>query len=242
MIVKQFCSKKPPPITTGSGTRYRKEVLDEHLKSSFHNECMKAARIDSTKTIDKAPTDKAINKAHKQMLDYVGKLCIKIYNDANGLNLSAWSWPSRYVAAEVSHSFDSSVTPTKCIILSNSKLQYVNPKGHLELMSAIVSSFRNDFLAKIKNCIAISLRADGSVDMTQIDKIYVLGKIINADGYLELVFLGVANQNKRHASGLMDAVNDALQDTFGDPKIVYEKVSSICTDGTNINTGDKKSL
>lgn len=63
----------------------------------------------------------------------------------------------------------------------------------------------------------------------------VLGIIINADGYLELVFLRVANQNKRYASGLMDAVNDTLQDTFGDPKIIYEKVSSICTDGTNTN-------
>lgn len=48
----------------------------------------------------------AINKAMKQRIDYIEKLMIQIYLDGNRLNLSAHSWPSRYIAAEASNVYN----------------------------------------------------------------------------------------------------------------------------------------
>lgn len=70
----------------------------------------------------------------------------------------------------------------------------------------------------------------------------VLGKLINQDGSSELIFVGIAEQKERFAEGLTLAVMDALKSAVGDPKLILKKVSSLCTDGTNVNTGDAKSL
>lgn len=246
LIVKQFVSKKPPAITTSNGTRYRKLILEEHIKKSYHLESLAAERIASLKltdTVEFAPMDIAINKANEKMLNYVGKLCIQVYNDAKHLNLTAWSWPSRFVAANASNVYDFNQTKQKeTIIPSDLTLQYVNPPGHLELLSTIVKSHQKDFEKKITDCLAISLRIDGSIDLTQMDKIYVMGKIINLDGSLELVFFGIGEQKKRFANGLMDAVKEALNQVIDNPDIIFKKVSSICTDGANINIGEKNSL
>lgn len=78
-------------------------------------------------------------------------------------------------------------------------------------------------------------------DFTQLDKIYVLGKII-LDGSSQLVFIGIAEQKQRLAAGLMLAVIYAIKAIFDDPDVIFNKVSSVCTDGANINTGNKNSL
>ena len=44
---------------------------------------------------------------------------------------------------------------------------------------------------KIKNGTAISLRSDGSVDRTHVDKIYTLAKLIDNVGNESLIFVGV---------------------------------------------------
>lgn len=77
---------------------------------------------------------------------------------------------------------------------------------------------------------------DGSIDRDQIDKIYVLAKIITSTGTSELIFLGVKEQVERAASGLFKTALGAMEDMFGHGfvyNIILKKVSSICTDGTN---------
>lgn len=244
-IVKRYVPKRPPPITTATGTHYRADVLEDHIKTAYHIECSKAKRISSLNIEEQecAPMDIAVSRANIKMVNYVSKLMIQVFNDGKRLNLSAWSWPSRFVAGETSYSFESRPeNQMKSIISNGLNLQYVNPPGHLELMTAIVSSHRQEFLKKIENCRTISLRVDGSVDLNQIDKIYVMGKLINLDGTLELVFLGIGEQKERFATGLMAAVDEALKIAVSEPNIIYRKLSSVCTDGANINIGEKQSL
>lgn len=83
-----------------------------------------------------------------------------------------------------------------------------------------------------------------SVDRTQIDKIYIMLVIITAKGEKQLVFLGVAEQTVRGAKGLFEAVKKGIVDNFGEKMyhVIMRNVSSICTDGTNVNIGDKNGL
>lgn len=119
--------------------------------------------------------DIAISKATKRQVDHVGKLMIPIYLDAKRLNLSATSWPSWYVAGEASSAYNNSQSQSGSSLPDNINLQYVNTHGHLNLMSTIVETHQPEFLQKIRECLALSLRIDGSVDFTHVDKIYVLG-------------------------------------------------------------------
>lgn len=170
----------------------------------------------------------AISKANKNQTDRIGKLMIQVYLDAKRLNLSANSWPSRYIAGEASNAYDS-LNEGKNTIADGVNLQYVNPHGHLNLMTAIVKSHRGEFLRKINECFAISLRIDGSIDFTHIDKIYVMGKLINLDGSSELVFIGIGEQTQRFAEGLMLATIEALKVTVDDPNLNLRKISSVCS-------------
>lgn len=137
--------------------------------------------------------------------------------------------------------YDSS-NQNKSIVDSNIDLQYVNKPGHLNLMTAIVDSNQEDFERKIDECIALSLRIDGSVDFTHVDKIYVMGKLVNKDGSTELICIGVAEQNERFAAGLMNSVKVALKTNTSDPEKILRKASSVSTDGTVLNSGEKGGL
>lgn len=90
----------------------------------------------------------------------------------------------------------------------------------------------------------MSLRVDGSVDLTQIDKIYVMAKIINIDGSSELLFIGIAPQTERKAIGYKKATMEAIGTVIGTENrtSLLKKMSSVCNDDTNINTGELTSL
>lgn len=109
------------------------------------------------------------------------------------------------MASESSHAFafDNNEQPT---IPNNISLQYINPVEHLQLLKCIVEADIDTMRTVIKECMALSLRCDGSIDRTQIDKIYVLGKIITANGTSKLLFLGVAEQVERQSTGLLKAM------------------------------------
>lgn len=104
-IVKKYVPKKPPAITTEQGTRYLKTTLADHVKSNYHIDCLKANRLQSLENIEETPLDSMIKRSNQKMLDYIGKICIQVYNDAKWLNLSARSWPSRYVVGEASQAY-----------------------------------------------------------------------------------------------------------------------------------------
>ena len=83
------------------------------------------------------------------------------------------------------------------------------------------------------------------MDRTQIDKIYVLAKIIDSKGLENMVFLGAAEQSSRGgADGLFDAVNVAISKTVEkDLRVtIFHTMSSLVTDGASINIRHKSGL
>lgn len=241
-ILKRYAhNQQIPLIATENGVRFRFAVIENHLAQDYHKESVKVERIKllqiPTQTL--TPMDVSINKANKKQADYVGKLLIQIYTDAKRLTLSAWNWPIRYVAAEASHAF-SIDNDDRNTIPTNLGLQYINPRAHLEFMTCIVESNIAALKTEIDQCLAISIRIDGSVDRTQVDKIYVLVKIITCSGASKLLFFGVSEQRERLATGLLKTAFEAMENQFGREflyNVILKKISSICTDGTNVNTG-----
>lgn len=175
-------------------------------------------------------------------IDFFFNFYFQVYLDAKRLTLSAHSWPARFVACEASKSYD--YERSEATIPANVNLQYVNPPSQLTLLTTIFDAERPNVINKVLNCQAISLRIDGSIDRNQIDKIYVMAKIVDPNGALELIFLGVGEQKKRGADGLLEAALTAISTNFGGEnlKIILKKVSSICTDGASINTDEKGGL
>lgn len=186
-IVKEFHPRGVVRIAA-NGTRYRAKILEEHIQSDYHKEC---ERLFCLSTIEgensQNPLKITIDKANLQMVNHVGKLMTQIFYDAKNLNLPAHSWPARYVVNAASFEYDSQKQmESNSIIPENLPMQYVNKSGHLLLLTTIVSSHFPHFLKKINECWSVSLRVDGSVDSTQVDKIYVMAKLVNLDGSLEL--------------------------------------------------------
>lgn len=64
--------------------------------------------------------------------------------------------------------------------------------------------------------IASSIRVDGSVDRSQIDKIYIMLKILTAQGDFELLFLAIGNQTEHGAIGLFEAVKQGIITILGE--------------------------
>lgn len=63
---------------------------------------------------------------------------------------------------------------------------------------------------------------------------------MNSSGGLKTFFLGIGQKVVRGATGLFEAIIDNLgEDIFA---LNMSRVTSICTDGENQNTGDKHSL
>lgn len=69
-----------------------------------------------------------------------------------------------------------------------------------------------------------------------------MAKVITSNGSLELLFIGIAQQTERKAIGLKKATIDAIESMLQNRIEFMKRVSSVCTDGTNVNTGDQNSL
>lgn len=239
-------NQRLPPVATANGTAYRSDVIENHLKSDYHMSCVKADRIKSLSAPDKhlTPLDISIDRANSKQANYIAKLMIQIYADAKILTVAAWNWPARYVTNEASNHFEFE-NPKQSVIPKNLSLHYINPVKHLEIMECIVTTDIKFLQNTLADCLAISLRVDGSIDRQQKDKIYVLGKVVTKDGNAVLMFLGMDEQTERGAVGLFRTALNAMEKMFS-KEFVYQcimpKMSSICTDGTNVNTGERGGL
>ena len=123
---------------------------------------------------------------------------LHVFNDAKRLTLTPHSFPSRMVAEILSTNFDR-IDDQKSI--NTSDLQYLNPTAYRELLACIVETDKAAFCDKLMKSSAISMRCDGSVDRTQIDKIFVMAKVVHHGG-AEICILWE----------LMNVRNDGLKD------------------------------
>eukprot|EP00794_Sanderia_malayensis_P005008 gene5008-5666_t len=96
-------SKQIPAFCTHEGGEIRKAYMDTHMESELH---LAACRADRLKKLNRPaivedPTtiDSQISKANKRLNRKIGVYMTTVFNDAKRGTLSAWSWPSRQVAA-----------------------------------------------------------------------------------------------------------------------------------------------
>ena len=142
---------------------------------------------------------------------------LRVFNDANRLTLTPHSFPSRIVAEMLSTNFD---------IINNQKsintcdLQYLNPTAYRELLASIVETDKAAFCDKLMKSSAIPMRC--AVDRTQIDKIFVMTKVVHYGGAENLYFLRVDECPQRGAKGLLMAVRNACINTVSEP--VFNKL------------------
>jgi hypothetical protein len=122
-------------------------------------------------------------------------------------------------------------------------LQYLTPAMHHDLLECIVKVSRTDFAKSLLSdeYLAFSLRCDGSVDRTQVDKIFVLCKAIKSNAQEELLYLGCAEPKERGAKGVFSVILSTLGSVELMEKFVL-RISSVVTDGTNMNIGQKNGL
>ncbi|KAJ6639754.1 hypothetical protein Bhyg_12501, partial [Pseudolycoriella hygida] len=242
-IVNRHNLRKFPAIAGKDGTRLQSSVVQNHISSRCHLDCVEANRVKSVQNEERPSTSMefSIRKANQQQLIYIGSLMIEVFFDAKYLSLTGYSWPARHVVTTASHEYNPT-HPSSRTVADNINLQYVNPHGHDEIMMTIVKAHREDFTDKLEKAWAISIRVDGSIDFTHRDKIYVMAKIIDLHGNPELLLIGIAEQTQRKSIGLKNAVLDAIKTNIDDPHWLLRRVSSLCTDGTNVNTGEKSSL
>src|SRR6218665_3889517 len=229
-----------PAIATEAGTVFRKEIVADHLLSEWHIESLKCEHFSALTKVEmtqQAPMDKFVSKANEALANKVGGLMVTVYNDAKRLTLSANSWPSRIVATQKAANFSCNIPDYQPSL----DLQYVTPKCHKKFLTSHVDAHRQDVLTRLLKCRALSLRLNGSVDRTQVDKIYVLVKCIDQCGNVGEIFLGASEPEKRGAVGVLHAMKEAIVTNFGQRGLELLKLkTSVVTDGASINTGERK--
>ena len=242
-IARMFSNKKNqlPAVCSEFGTAPRKELLESHLASEMHKECMKADLDETLHSGHGKKTVKAMFTAQQKHIAVKMFSCLyTVFNDAKRGTLSAWSWPSREVANLFGAEFKNEDIADNPVI-SNESLQYLVPQMHAELLECIVAADKQSVKDKVLKSLAVSIRADGSVDRTQIDNVHVMARIVTADGDTENVFLGFAEPETRGATGYTDAIKKATSFIVNWDEI-FPKVTSIVTDGASINVGEKNGM
>jgi len=95
----------------------------------------------------------------------------------------------------------------------------------------------------VLDALAVSIRADSSVDRTQIDNVHVMAKTVMADGLCENIFLGFEEPKSRRATGYCSAIMGATSFTVGwEDEDLFPKITSIVTDGASINVGKRSGM
>ncbi|XP_025204369.1 E3 SUMO-protein ligase KIAA1586-like isoform X1 [Melanaphis sacchari] len=247
-IVKRYSNNKSkvPAIAQEYGTKYLLKVLNDHLSTTYHIEAIKVHKYKTLNTSEKmaiTPMGKAVNQANDKLARKIGCLMIHVYNDAKKLTLSAYSFPSRVIVSQKANLFQLNGEVSNNI--DDSELQYLTPHTHKDLLECIVETHQSSFVEDIlNNSLALSLRCDGSVDRTQIDKMYVLMKSITLEGEEKLYFLGAEEPVERGAKGMCDALKTACVKRLGNENFnnILKKTSSLVTDGASSNVGQKSGL
>ena len=85
---------------------------------------------------------------------------------------------------------------------------------------------------KIKNANSISLRSDGSLDRTNVDKIYTLAKLIDKVGNKSLIYLGIGEPLERGSIGIFNTMIKSMEYLLGSnvTHLIMKYDSSLVTD------------
>lgn len=245
-LVRQFApNNRVPRIAHLDGTEFRGTIIKTHIKTKYHTECVKKWRLDVKEGTDDSSTDlvRMISTVNEKLANKIGGYSITVYNDAKHLTLSAFSFPSRQLAFQIGQAFNINNPKQNAKDIELLNLQYLTPICHAEILDCIVEVERGSIEKQINECLALSLRCDGSVDISNIDKIYILAKLVQSDGKLDSLFLGIGQQRNRGAEGLHETVKETINSIS--PRFyetIVKKMSSFVTDGASVNKGEKTGL
>lgn len=221
-LMVEGCKKKAQTVTNPNGVENSAEALErEHHHLEDQNFQQPVVNV-----------DKNVNLAK-----YIGKLMITAYNDAKRSTLSSWSWPSRYLAADMANNYNANGNVHGWV----HNFQYLTPSQHPQFLDCIVKSDLARFVSSLKNSLALSLRVDGSVDRMQHHNIYVLANVIYKDTSMSTVFLGFKVPKDGKALAYFESVKEVIGDILPWEEFLL-LMSSIVTDGENLNSGDENGL
>ena len=230
-----------PAIATIEGTKYRKEVIEEHEKHDCHDAALKAKRRSDlwSSELTSIPLLAGIRRMETDVFLKVSAYMLDVYNDAQRRTLSAWSWPSRVLtrlkADEVKIDNFSSFVP------SSNQIQYLNPVQHREFLACIAIVGQKQVKREITEALAVSLRVDGSVDRQQIDSKHVCAQIVTTEGHLISRFLGFSEPVERGITGYVQCIQEATKAVQPWDDLI-KVTSSIVTDGESLNSGERNGL
>eukprot|EP00795_Rhopilema_esculentum_P008999 gene8999-16642_t len=183
--------------------------------------------------ISTVPLVKMLSSQRQKLANKIGSLIIHVYNDAKCFTSSAFSWPSRVVAAKLAHEFIYN-QPFQPYTPSDFDLQYIRPPVVQELLRTIVSSDLPKLKKETHSCIAASLRFDASMDKTQKDHQYMLLNVVDENGKPDLKFIGIGHVTDPGASGHLAALKLEGDDTVGFDEVM-KVITHLSTDGENKN-------
>lgn len=245
-IVKKYL-KVIPKIAQTIGTGYRSTVWKHHITTKYHKACLQASKLSpllEAKNVNERTTlDDMILGARAHLANSIGRQAITIYADAKQLTVAANSWPARQITNQIANCFDFNDIAKNEESVRKLPMNYLHPSFHLKMMDCIVTVEKNFIQQKLNDCIALSIRVDGSVDRTCLDKIYVIAKIINKSGEMESIFLGIGVQIDRKASGLLATMKQTINNHGTNLyEMCLKKMTSFVTDGASINVGERNGL
>ena len=242
-VLKRLCYRgRIPPICLAHGTEARAQTIKEHLLSKVHQECLKVDRLNKLSAVQKSqvPLLKMLSSQRQKLANKIGSLIIHVYNDAKCLTASAFSWPSRVVAAKMAHLFNYN-HPFTPYNPTDFDLQYIRPAVVQELLRTIVCADLPRIKKEIDLYLAGSFRCDASMDNTQKDHEFMLLNVIKENGERDLKFIGIGYVADRGALGHLAALKAGANDTVGFDNI-FRLINHLSTDGENKNTGQHHGL
>ena len=89
------------------------------------------------------------------------------------------------------------------------------PHTQKELLFIIIDTYMETLQKRINKSTGISLRSDGSVDRTHVDKIYTITKLVDKVGNESLIFLGVWELLERWARGIFNTMIKSMENLLG---------------------------
>lgn len=234
------------PIADGIRCDERKAIqrVIDHMKSEVH---AAAERAQTMKIAWDSQNDShpwvRILKSHKlEVVQVLIRLAVDVHNDSQVKTLSAWSWPSRYLAQRhaenqisqyVDHGQESEFVPFKPKAAS---LPYVSPQIYSEMLSIVADIELENLSDKLSKCDCFSIQLDKSVDKYNVQSLFGTVRFFDEDYSMNIGFIGECHSQLHGAEGMLDAFLLRIRDLNLEEK-VKEKLVGLTTDGENANTG-----
>jgi hypothetical protein len=237
-----YGNSRLPAICTNDGAVFRQTLVKEHECSKWHIACMIRARQEKVSALAaETQLEKTFRFINSELAMKMSRVMLQVYNDAKRGTLSAWSYPSRYVASLIGERLQLS-EPHSNFTPSNTDLQYISPGTHRDLLLTIADVDRKKNSVVPDDILALSLRIDGAVDKQRLDNKHVMAKYIAINGDEKTVYLGFCESHEVGSLGLWHAAQEAAEKSGKSWAGIFGKSTSIVTDGEASNTGTHHSL